>query len=285
VRCVACTSRTCVRSDVSAGGLRRINLSRLSMGRVETGQTHKHNTYTCILSTCRIWIRNTDTEYGAAPKIRIRIRNTDTEYGIRNTDTEYGYGIRSCAQTKYGIRIRNTDTEYGAAPELRPKLKIRMRIRNWEYGYGIRTCAQNTDADTEYGYGIRYTDLRPNSAPNTDADTAYRYGMRSCTQNTDVKYGIRIRNTDTECGAAPKIQMRIRNADMQFAEAHPQYGCLPLNTIQIKVQAKKSERTQYVCRIVTRSHHSWTSRLFRVSAMPSSCFKISQDDNRRALDA
>ena len=50
---------------------------------------------------------DTDTEYGAAPK-------------IRNTDLEYGYGIRSSSQ--------NTDVDT-------------------EYRYGIRSSSHNTDAN------------------------------------------------------------------------------------------------------------------------------------------
>ena len=129
-------------------------------------------------SDTRIRIQNTDTEYGAAPKIR----NTDTEYryGIRicsqntDTETEYEYGIRICAQ--------NIDTDT-------------------EYGYGIRICAQNTDVG--YGIQIRNAELHPKyGCEIRNTDTEYRYGMRSCAQNTDA---------DTECRCS--LQKRTHNTD------------------------------------------------------------------------
>ena len=68
-----------------------------------------------------IRIRNTDTEYGSAPKYRygygIRIRNTDLRPKYR-----YGYGIRirnTDLRPKYRCGVRHTNTECGAAPKIR----------------------------------------------------------------------------------------------------------------------------------------------------------------------
>ena len=47
------------------------------------------------------------------------------------------------------------------------------------------------------------------------------YGYRIRIRNTELrpKYGIRIRNTDTEYGSALKIQIRIRNTNTEYGSA------------------------------------------------------------------
>ena len=112
-------------------------------------------------SDTRIRIQNTDTEYGAAPKIR----NTDTEYRYgmscaQNTDaeTEYEYGIRICAQNI------DTDTEYGYGIQIR-NAELRPKYR---CGYGMQM--QFAEAHPQYGC----LSLNTDQAKNTEAPNTYR---------------------------------------------------------------------------------------------------------------